>query len=91
MLPIKNSEPIDEVCDIKYAKTVSEVGFKMLAMAVIRQAAKDQAEGFFYSEHFKMFMPDFDGPALWKQIEENYRNSNGKRWFAQEGRYYNDT
>lgn len=84
MLPIKTSEPPDEVCDIRYAKKISVTGFRMLAVAVVRQAAKDQAESFFYSEHFKMFMPDYDGPALWKQIEENYKASNGRRWFAKE-------
>lgn len=49
-------------------------GWDMLCMAVIIQAAKDKAKYFFYSDYFNYFVTDrLNGPALWDQIQENYK------------------
>ena len=55
-------------------------GFKLLAAAVVKQAAKDKAESFFKSEQFKMFMPEYDGTTMWNQIQENYSKTG--KWCA---------
>lgn len=70
----------DEYCDIKYAKQYSNEGFRLLAAAVVKQAAKDKAKSFFFSSQFELFMPNYNGEKLWNQIEENYI-SKGK-WFS---------
>ena len=50
-----------------------KIGWDNLCMAVIIQAAKDKAGWFFLGEDFQYFTSGkIDGPALWKQIQENY-------------------
>lgn len=50
-----------------------EEAYHRLIMAIVKTAAKQRDRKFFYSDWFMMLMPRIDGPALWKQIEENYR------------------
>ena len=80
MIATRPIDPRDEYCDIKYAKIYSNEGFRLLAAAVVKQAAKDKAKSFFFSSQFELFMPNYNGEKLWNQIEENYI-SKGK-WFS---------
>lgn len=64
--------------DVKFADNLSEIGFRRLSSAIVKQAAKDRDKKFFYSDRFDIFMPQYNGPAIWQQIEDNY-NSLG-RW-----------
>lgn len=80
MISIEANDPRAEYCDIKYAKQYSNEGFRLLAAAVVKQAAKDKAKSFFFSPQFELFMPNYNGEKFWNQIEENYI-STGK-WFS---------
>ena len=66
--------PKSEGPDLPKTDKYWKKGWEMLCMAVIIQAAKDKAKYFFYSDHFRCFVSDrVDGPALWNQIQENYK------------------
>ena len=66
--------PKSEGPDLPEADNYWKQGWDMLCMAVIIQAAKDRAKYFFFSDHFKFFVSDrIDGPALWYQIQDNYK------------------
>ena len=80
MICIDPIDPRAELCDVKYAKQYSNEGFRLLAAAVVKQAAKDKAKSFFFSPQFELFMPNYNGEKFWEQIEENYI-SKGK-WFS---------
>jgi hypothetical protein len=75
--------------DVKDAKYLSEIGFRRLASAIVKQAAKDRAKEFFFSDRFDIFMPQYNGPAIWKQIEENYKQS--KKWCSKDYKEKNDS
>ena len=47
--------------------------YKALAVAIVEQAAKDMAEGFFLREDSPIhtYLPELDAPKMWKQIKQN--------------------
>lgn len=59
----------------------NEEGWHKLCAQIVKGAAAAQDKEFFYGPEFKMFLPDYDGPAVWRQIHQNYKSSDGKKWY----------
>lgn len=83
-----NGFDLDAGSDVLNQTERCEEAYHRLAMAIVRTAAKQRDKKFFYSDWFQMLMPKFDGPALWKQIEENY-NECGNWCRCDENVYFN--
>lgn len=63
----------------------SVIGYQELCAAIVFQAAKDLhassvqdrcwSKEFFFSDWFEQLMPKYDGPSIYRQIEENYNTT----------------